>query len=397
MKLLLYSHSFTPNVGGVETIVMSLARGLAELRTVDHRHRFELTVVTETPSGDFDDSALPFPVARQPSLLTLWRLTREADVVHLAGPALLPLVLAWLARKPVALEHHGYQAICLNGLLVHQPDGSICPGNFQAGRYGKCVRCQAAEMSWLRSLMSLLLMYPRNMLARRVACNIAVSQHVLERIALPSSRVVYHGVDTASASAGVSEFPVSPATLRFAYVGRLVAEKGLPVLLEAAALLKREKREFELLFELMLIGDGPQRPPLEAMIQRYGLRDCVHITGFLEGAALIKKLESVHVVIMPSTWEEAAGLAAMEQMMRGRLVIASKVGGLAETVGDAGLLCRPGDAADLARCMREALQDRSLVTSLGRKGQERAASLFLRDRMIAEHVTVYREIGQRDS
>ena len=393
MKLLLYSHSFAPNVGGIETIVMSLATGLTELRTVDNRLRFQVTVVTETPGGDFDDSALPFSVARQPSLLTLWRLTREAEVVHLAGPALLPLVLAWLARKPVALEHHGYQAICPNGLLVLQPDASICPGNFQAGRYGKCVRCQAAEMSWLRSLMSLLLMFPRNMLARRVACNIAVSQHVLERISLPSSRVVYHGVDTATAPAGVSEIPASPAPLRFAYVGRLVAEKGLPVLLEAAALLKREKREFALL----LIGDGPQRPQLEAMIQRYELRDCVHITGFLEGAALIKKLESVHVVIMPSTWEEAAGLAAMEQMMRGRLVIASEVGGLAETVGDAGLLCRPGDAADLAQCMREALQDRSLVTSLGRKGQERAASLFLRDQMIAEHGTIYREIGQRDS
>jgi glycogen(starch) synthase len=397
MKLLLYSHSFAPNVGGIETIVMSLARGLTELRTENNRQRFRLTVVTESPGGDFDDSALPFAVVRQPSLLALWRLTREAEAVHLAGPALLPLAFAWLASKPVALEHHGYQAICPNGLLVLQPDASICPGNFQAGRYGKCVRCQAAEMSPLRSLMSLLLMFPRNMLARRVACNIAVSQHVLERIALPSSRVVYHGVDTATAPAGVSEIPASPAPLRFAYVGRLVAEKGLPVLLEAAQLLKREKRESELLFELLLIGDGPQRPQLETMIQRAELGGCVHITGFLEGAVLGRTLESVHAVIMPSVWEETAGLAAMEQMMRGRLVIASKLGGLAETVGDVGLLFQPGDVADLARCMREALQDRSLVTSLGRKGQERAASLFLRDRMIAEHGTIYREIGQRDS
>jgi glycosyltransferase involved in cell wall biosynthesis len=241
--------------------------------------------------------------------------------------------------------------------------------------------------------MSLLLMFPRNMLARRVACNIAVSQHVLERIALPGSRVVYHGVDTATAPAGVSEIPASPARLRFAYVGRLVAEKGLPVLLEAAQLLKREKREFVLL----LIGDGPQRPQLETMIQRAELGGCVHITGFLEGAVLGRTLESVHVVIMPSVWEETAGLAAMEQMMRGRLVIASKLGGLAETVGDVGLLFQPGDVADLARCMREVLQDRSVVTSLGRKGHERAASLFRLERMIAEHGSIYREISQRDT
>lgn len=392
MKLLLYSHSFTPNVGGVETIALSLARGLAELRTVDNRQRFALTVVTQIPSADFDDTALPFPVVRRPGALVLWRLIGEADVVHLAGPAWLPLVLAWLAQKPVALEHHGYQAICPNGLLLHQPDGSICPGHFQAGRYEKCVRCQAAEMSWFRSLTKLLLMLPRNLLARRVACNIAVSQHVLERIALPRARLVYHGIEIATPPKEVSETLVTPAPLRFAYVGRLVAEKGLPVLLEAAELLKREKREFELL----LIGDGPQRPQLEGMIRQLDLGDCVRITGFLKGAALSQTLESVHVVVMPSVWEEAAGLAVMEQMMRGRLVIASKIGGLAETVGDAGLLCQPGDVADLARCMREVLQDRSLVTSLGRKGRERAASLFPRERMIAAHDAIYREIGQQD-
>jgi glycosyltransferase involved in cell wall biosynthesis len=100
---------------------------------------------------------------------------------------------------------------------------------------------------------------------------------------------------------------------------------------------------------------------------------------------------------MPSVWEEAAGLAAMEQMMRGRLVIASKIGGLAETVGDAGLVCQPGDVADLARCMREVLEDRSLMTSLGRKGRERAVSLFPRERMITAHDAIYREIVQRDS
>jgi hypothetical protein len=42
-------------------------------------------------------------------------LIRRANVVHLAGPALLPLLLARLFRKPVVVEHHGYQAICPNG------------------------------------------------------------------------------------------------------------------------------------------------------------------------------------------------------------------------------------------------------------------------------------------
>ena len=99
MKLLLYSHSFTPNVGGVETIALSLARGLAELRTVDNRQRFALTVVTQIPSADFDDTALSFPVVRRPGALVLWRLIGEADVVHLAGPHCCPSFLLGSRRS----------------------------------------------------------------------------------------------------------------------------------------------------------------------------------------------------------------------------------------------------------------------------------------------------------
>jgi glycogen(starch) synthase len=394
MKLLLYSHSFAPNVGGVETIVLSLARGLAALRTVDNRPRFELTLVTETPAGDFDARALPFSVVRRPAAFALKNLIDAADVLHLAGPALLPLFLAWLARRPVVVEHHGYQSVCPNGLLVHQPDGSICPGHFQAKRYHQCIRCQASQMPWLKSFAQLLLMFPRNLLAKSAACNIAVSRHVSERIALPRSRVVYHGVENANRpEIAIAEIPPLQGKLRFAYVGRLVSEKGLSVLLQAAEILRREKQEFELL----LIGDGPQRQLLEAVIEQDALSDSVQITGLLQGTALADALARVHVVVMPSVWEETAGLAAMEHMMRGRLVIASKIGGLLETIGDAGIACLPGNAEDLARCMREVLRDRSLLATLGRKGRERALSLFLRDRMIADHVGIYQEIVGRDT
>jgi len=78
-------------------------------------------------------------------------------------------------------------------------------------------------------------------------------------------------------------------------------------------------------------------------------------------------------------------------------VIASKIGGLLETIGDCGMACLPGNAEDLARCLREVLRDRSLVAKLGHKGRERAQSLFLRDRMIADHAGIYREIVGWDS
>jgi glycogen(starch) synthase len=373
MKLLVYSHFFPPSIGGVETVVLSLARGLAELRTPEGQLQFDVTVATQTPAGDFDDRSLVFRVVRQPRLIALWRIIRECDVVHVAGPALIPLFLARLARKRVVIEHHGYQAICLNGILVYQPDGSICPGHFQAGRYGKCLRCQTCENSAFRSIANLLLMIPRSWFSRSAEGNIAVSRSALERCALPRSSVIYHGIKDPLPKDGV---------------GRFVAEKGIPILLQAARILAREGHDFE----VRLIGDGPERAKLEAMVRQERLENWVRTTGYVAGDALADALRDVPVVVMPSVWEETAGLAAMEQMMRGRLVIASDVGGLGEIVGDAGLRCPPGDAGALADCMRAVLRDPSIADMYGRKARERALHLFARARMLDEHAGLYWEL-----
>jgi glycosyltransferase involved in cell wall biosynthesis len=389
MKLLVYSHFFAPSIGGVETIVRSLADGLAEIRTPQGAPEFDLTVVTETPAGDFDDRALPFRIIRQPSLLHLWRLIRTSDVVHIAGPALPPLFLAWLARKPAVVEHHGYQAICPNGILVHQPDQSICPGHFQARRYAECLRCNAQEISWWRSCAKLFLAFPRSALTRRSAANLAVSQHVLQRLAMPRSSVIYHGIDDPPANALLSPaVPASNGKICFAYVGRIVEEKGIPIFLEAAQKLKSEGHQFE----VRIIGDGPGRRKLEALIERKHLEGCVHVTGYFSGAALSDALRDVRVVVMPSIWEETAGLAAIEQMVRGRLVIVSDIGGLGEIAGDAGLKFAAGNANALADRMREVMRDPTLIDSFGRKARERAVHLFSHGQMIEEHAKAYRRV-----
>jgi glycosyltransferase involved in cell wall biosynthesis len=387
MKVLIYSHSFAPNVGGTETIVMSLARGLAELRDADGRQQFDVTLATNTPPGEFDDRALGFRVVRRAKLAELWRLIRATDIVSVAGAALPALFWTWLARKPFVVEHHTYQAVCPNGLLVYQPDGSMCPGHFQARRYWKCLRCQNCEKGFLRGVAAVLAMIPRYWLSRHAAKNIAVSARAGQVAALPRSVVVYHGIpDPLANHAGAQAVRNSPERMCFAYVGRFVAEKGTPTLLYAAGLLRREGREFDVL----LIGDGPERAKLERIIRQEQLENCARITGFLTGEALADALRSVNVVVVPSVWEETAGLAAIEQMMRGRPVIASAVGGLGEIVGDGGLKFAPGDAPALADSMRTVLQDRSVIDSYGRRARERALQLFVRDRMIQEHAVVYR-------
>lgn len=391
MKLLIYSHFFAPGVGGVETIVLSLARGLAGVRKQGGAPEFDITLVTQTPADNLDDRGLSYSVVRRPTLVHLWRLIRESDVVHLAGPALVPLFLARLAGKPTVVEHHTYQAICQNGILLHRPDGSMCPGHFQARQYSKCLSCQASEIGWFKALTNLLLMFPRHFLTSQAAHNVAVSKHVLERHSLPHSTVIYHGIEDPLRGA-VQSFPEGGiARISFGYLGRLVSEKGIPVLLQAASRLIKEGYAFE----LRMIGDGPERADLEAIIRRESLQSCAYITGYLTGEALAEALRGIHVFVVPSVWEETAGLAAIEQMMRGRLVIASDVGGLGEMVSDAGWRCRPGDAEALADCMRRVLQDTSLVQSVCGKTRDHALRVFSVQRMVAEHANVYREVRKR--
>lgn len=385
MKLLVYSHYFPPSIGGVETIALSLAGGLTGLRNPDGKPEFEVTVVTQTPPGECVDASFAFRVIRQPTFRTLWKQVRGANVIHLCGPALVPLFLAWLLRKPVVMEHHGYQAICPNGLLLHQPDRSMCPGHFQAGHYAECLRCQASETSWPRSLMGLLLMVPRQLLTRAVARNVAITGHVLKRQSLPRSSVIYYGIEDSTYRAAL---PPANGKISFAYVGRFVSEKGIPILLQAAKNLAREERSFA----VQLIGDGPERHKIEDMIRNEGLEHWVQITGFRTGAALAEVLSKIDVVVMPSIWEETAGLSAIEQMMRGKLVIGSDIGGLGEVIDHAGLRSRAGSAESLAECMRQVLRDSSLIGSLGQKARDRALQVFVRARMIDQHAKMYREL-----
>jgi glycosyltransferase involved in cell wall biosynthesis len=385
MNLLIYSHYFAPSVGGVESIVQSLADGVAKLRTLDGQREFHVTLVTETPAGGHDDTKFPFRVVRHPGVVHLWQLVRACDVIHSAGPAFLPMFLAWLARKAFVIEHHGYQATCPNGLFVHQPDRAICPGYFQAGRYGECFRCLRSEFSSGSTAAKLLaIMFPRHWLARATATNIAVTKHVDGRQKLPHTKVVYHGIEDPLPN---PDRAIASQKLRIAYVGRLVPEKGIPVLLEAAKILRAGGRDFE----IRIIGDGSERPKLQELIQRDNLESFTFITGFLTGDAFARELQDISVVVMPSTWEETAGLAAIEQMVRGRLVIAADIGGLSEVLGDTGLKFAPGDAISLANCLGSVMDNPALIGNYGEKARARASQMFQRSQMIAEHARIYRD------
>jgi hypothetical protein len=164
---MIYTHVWAPVVGGLQTVTRDLATGLRSLSRSQSGQEIDVTLVTQTPAGEMNDSELPFRVVRRPSSRQLLSLIRSADLLHIANPALVPLALGWMLRKPVVLEHDGYQAACPNGLFLFEPDKSVCPGHYLARRYGKCLQCNADTMGWPKSFRTLLLTFPRRWLARR--------------------------------------------------------------------------------------------------------------------------------------------------------------------------------------------------------------------------------------
>jgi len=119
----------------------------------------------------------------------------------------------------------------------------------------------------------------------------------------------------------------------------------------------------------------------------------LYITGFLSGAALENELAHVGTIVIPTVMEETAGLAALEQMVRGRPVIASAIGGLEEIVNGAGLTFPPSDSAGLAKAMTRILDEPALAVSLGTTSRQRILQSFSLKSMIDTHAQLYREVA----
>jgi glycosyltransferase involved in cell wall biosynthesis len=204
--------------------------------------------------------------------------------------------------------------------------------------------------------------------------------------------VIHHGVPRYfHAGAPAAEKNGSPPY--FAYVGRLVIEKGLPVLLNACAELAKEGVHFR----MKIVGDGTERANLESMARRLDLDSRVEFLGAFPVSEVQGFLGDAAAVIMPSIWEDVAPLAAYEQLMHGQLVIASDIGGLGEIVDGVSLKFPVGDSRALAACMRRVLNEPEMARELKARAQNRALEAFTQERMIADHLALYRELMGRSS
>jgi glycosyltransferase involved in cell wall biosynthesis len=173
--------------------------------------------------------------------------------------------------------------------------------------------------------------------------------------------------------------------LRIVSVGRLADPKNFGALIRAAALLPPGR------VQVQILGDGPQRDALTALIESEGLDGIVSLVG--EVRDVRPYLADAHAFVL-STFSEGMPIALLEAMAAGLPVVASAVSGVTEVVvdEDSGLLVPPDDVPALAAAIRKLLDDVELRTALGDAARRRAVEHFSLPAWRATHLDLYRAL-----
>jgi len=351
-----------------------------------------LLSVTRMPRDEFDSSLVSGrtvePPPGMPELLARSRvpwihLTRLRRPVR---PLLDCLSLRDLGRairslRPDLVHTHSSKAGFLGRLaarraripyIVHTPHGHIFHGYFAGPATRLFIRLERVAARWTDRIVTL--------------SDSEAADHLRRGIGVPDQFVtIPSGVDlvpvaSARPTSLVSGGPVVTA------VARLVPVKGFQYLVDAAPEILRRCPQTRFL----IVGDGERRAALEARTRAAGLTHRITFVGFREDVASV--IAAADLLVLPSI-NEGMGRVLVMAMALGKPIVATRVGGVAELLGEgeAGLLVPPRDADALAQAISTLLLDGSRAQALGQAGRRRAPR-YSAEVMLGDLARLYREV-----
>ena len=226
---------------------------------------------------------------------------------------------------------------------------------------------------------------------RVVAVSEPVRRAAAARLGIDVERieVIPNGIEIApwedAAPLAASELGVEPGTILVGSVGRLDEAKGYDVLIESMVRLADSR------LRLLLVGDGPRRAALAALVADRGLAEKVRFLGWRDDVPRV--LATLDVFVLPSRWE-GHSMALLEAMASGRPCVVSDIPELTDVLGDACERARPGDPDALASALRALVDDAARRATLA-AGARAAARRFSIEASAARYVTVYQQIAPR--
>lgn len=297
-------------------------------------------------------------------MVAIWRLCRRRryDLVHVHWP----------------LPHALFGAVAR----------ATCGARLITLWYGVELRWVQRSLPWLRWLVRWALKTSDQV--------VAISSYTAREIARLSNvpvRVIPYTVGFSDAAAAPAAPPVRREPgFRVLFVGRLVERKGVAELIEAV-----RRLDPSVGVKLEVIGDGPERPKLEALVHESGLDDRVAVRGRVPAAELQAAYERADAFVLPSILDsrsdtEGLGVVLLEAMSYGVPVIGSNIGGIPDIIvdGESGLLVPPGDPGALAAALRRLADDRDLRTTLGAAGRALLGGRFAWENILAAWEACYR-------
>ena len=307
MKILFQSYAFAPSVGGIEIVSEILANEWV-------REGHEVILVTSTHSGQ--TNGFPYKVYRRPDLKTLIEIMRWSDIIFQNN---ISLSLLW------------------PNILVGRPTVVT-------------VQTWIGSSSGSRNLMEKI----KAQLHRLCTC-ITISEAVTEHLPVSSTVVANpYNDDIFKINSDIAR------TCDLIFVGRLVSDKGLGLLLESLSGLQK----LNIRVNLTVVGDGPEMNAHVSQCKMLSLREQVEFVGVKKGIELCDLLNAHRILVVPSLWAEPFGIVALEGIACGCVVVGSKDGGLRETIGPCGLLFPNGNCDALIDCLRGLLTNPDQIDTL---------------------------------
>jgi len=365
VRILLWSSTFWPHIGGVEVLGANLVEAL-----VGRGH--EVTVLARRDTDDVPASSrlLGAEVVRLPF--------RQAIEAHDPG-AVLDLRAQVVALKQeirpevVHLYHLGPD------LLFQRLTRSVVPAPVLVTLHqpftGELSAADVALGPTLRQAEAI------------AACSQSVLDDLLGRIPEVAARatVVRNALPPSTAEAE----PLGDGPPVVLLVGRVVPQKGFDLGLIAFAELHRNRPGAR----LVVAGDGVSHPSLRRQVRDLDLSDAVDLVGWVDQPGVRSLMAQATMVVMPSRFEPF-GLVALEAGQARRPVVAFAVDGLTEAVQDGvtGLLVPPGDVAALAATMARVADDPGLARRLGEAGGAADRSGAAWEAHVGAHEALYEKL-----
>ncbi len=245
---------------------------------------------------------------------------------------------------------------------VHEPFMPLVP--FQFLRYSQATNI--ATFHAAREGGSRLYAYSKFIIRpwwRHINGRIAVSRPALRMIGKHFAdryRIIPNGVDCDFFARAKPIKGLADGKQNILFLGRLEKRKGLPTLLEAFALLKRDMPATRL---IVVGGDGGLRAGAEGFVESRALTDVV-FTGFVSEAEKARYFKSADVYCAPNTGGESMGIILLEAMAAGTPIVASRIEGFEEVLadGEEGLFAPPRDIAALSEALKALLADKERRT-----------------------------------